>query len=303
MLKRLRVKKGVTLKLSSNQPDWWLMGLVLGLTIFGLVMVANVSVVEAFQDFSDQYYYFRLQLIWAAIGVPAFFLASFVNYHRFKKFAFPLMLGALFLLVLVLIPGVGTEVMGAKRWLGVGGFSFQPAELVKLAFVIYLSFFLSKKRKPWPFLSLLGIILLLIMLEPDLGTALIVSATGMIVYFASGAPLLLIGGVGSLGILGVVGLILSSNYRRERFLTFINPGRDPLGASYHIRQILIALGSGGLTGLGLGQSRQKHEFLPAVTTDSIFAVIGEELGFVGAFLVISCYLFFIWRGIKIAKEA
>jgi len=206
-------------------------------------------------------------------------------------------------LVLVLIPSLGTQIMGARRWLAIGGFGFQPAELIKLTFVLYLAALLSKKKQLWPFLLLLGMILLLIMLEPDLGTAVVVTATGMVVYFASGGPIWQMGLISLTGLLAGVGLIFSSSYRKERLLTFLNPTRDPLGASYHIRQILIALGSGGLFGVGLGQSRQKYEYLPATTTDSIFAVIAEEVGFIGGSLVILAFLVLIWRGMKIAREA
>jgi cell division protein FtsW len=295
--------KKITLKVAPATPDWVLLGLVLVLTVFGVIMVGNASVVEALQDFGDQYHFLRLQIQWVGFGILAMVLASFFRYQRLKPLAFPLMVVNLFLLLLVLIPGIGTEVMGARRWLGVSQFGFQPAELVKLVFVLYLASFFARKRPVWPFLAMMAAILGLIILEPDLSTTVIVTLTGMVVYFASGAPLWLIGILTGVGGVGGVGLILSSTYRRERLLTFLNPTRDPLGASYHIRQILIALGSGGLFGLGLGQSRQKHEYLPATTTDSIFAVIGEELGFIGAALVVIAFMVLIWRGIKIARES
>lgn len=296
-------RRKVVLKKVSAKADWFLIALALGLSIFGVVMVGNASVVEAYRDFGDKLYYLRLQAQWLIFGLLIFFLTSFFDYRRLKIIAFPLMLFTLICLVLVLLPDIGSEALGARRWLGIGTFSFQPAELTKLAFVIYLASFFVSKKKALPFLAILGILVGLIMLEPDLGTAVIVAATGLVVYFIAGAPLLLMGLIGVIGLIGGGGLILFSPYRRERLLTFLDPARDPLGASYHIRQVLIALGSGGLFGLGLGQSRQKHEYLPAVTTDSIFAVIAEEVGFIGASLVILAFLFFIWRGFRIAKEA
>lgn len=302
MSKKFKINR-VTLKLSTNQPDWFLLVLVLGLMVFGIVMVANVSVVEALRDFGDQLYFFKLQARWALMGLAALAFFQFTDYHRLKKLAFPLLLASLLTLVVVLLPWFSAPAMGARRWLAFGGFRFQPAELTKLSFTIYLSIFLSGKKKTWPFILLLGGILALVMMEPDLGTALIISLTGVVIYFASGAPLAVILSLGGAGVLAGLALILSSDYRRERLLTFLNPTRDPLGASYHIHQILIAVGSGGITGLGLGQSRQKHEFLPAVTTDSIFAVIGEELGLIGATLVLAAFLTLIWRGMKIAREA
>jgi len=210
---------------------------------------------------------------------------------------------ALLSLIVVLIPGVGTKVLGARRWLVVGPVRFQPAEFAKLAFVLYLSTFWSSKRSLWPFLIILVVLLGLIMLEPDLGTAVVLATTSLLVYFVSGAPLLSLALVGLVGLLGGAGLILLSPYRRERFSTFLNPTHDPLGASYHIRQILIAIGSGGWFGVGLGQSRQKYEYLPEVSTDSIFAVIAEELGFIGGLVILILFLILIWRGMKIAKEA
>lgn len=298
-----RFKRKVTLKITPAKTDWILVGLVLGLTIFGLIMVGNASVVEAYRDFGDKFYYLRLQTQWVALGLFAFLIACFFNYRRLKMLAIPLLIFTLISLVLVLIPGIGTKALGARRWLGIGAFRFQPAELAKLTMVLYLASFFSNKRSFLPFLALLGILVVLIMLEPDLGTTVVVAATSLVVYFASGASVWQIGLVGLVGLIGGGGLIFFSPYRRERLLTFLNPTRDPLGASYHIRQILIALGSGGVFGVGLGQSRQKYEYLPAATTDSIFAVVAEELGFVGAVAILLAFLFLIWRGFKIASQA
>ncbi|HUV42394.1 MAG TPA: putative lipid II flippase FtsW [Patescibacteria group bacterium] len=301
-MRRLKQNK-ISLKLSHQKADWLLILLVLGLTVFGLIMIANASVVEAYRDFGDKLYYFKLQLQWAGLGLIGFILASFFNYRRLKSLAVPLLIVSLISLGLVLVPGLGTKIMGAQRWLAIGAFRFQPAELAKLAFVFYLAAFMSQKKSPWPFLILLTLLIGLVILEPDLGTAVIIAATGLVVYFASGAPLLWLGLLGILGFLSGLGLIFSSPYRKERVLTFLDPSRDPLGASYHIRQILLALGSGGLFGLGLGQSRQKYEYLPAAATDSIFAIMAEEIGFIGALVIIFVFLLLIWRGFKIAKEA
>jgi len=290
-------------KTSPARTDWWLVGLVFGLTVFGLIMVGNVSVVEAYRDFGDKLYYLRLQLQWAGLGLLAFLAASFFDYRKLKFLALPLLIFTLVCLLLVLIPGLGASILGTRRWLSIGPIHFQPAELAKLTFVLYLSSFFATKKSLLPFLTILGLIVFLIMLEPDLGTTVVLCATGLAVYFASGAPILTIGLIGLTGIAGGAVLILSSAYRRERLTTFLNPTADPLGASYHIRQILIALGSGGLFGVGLGQSRQKYEYLPAVTTDSIFAVIAEELGFIGSVAVLLVFLCLIWRGFRIASRA
>lgn len=296
-------RRKVSLKPSHQKADWFFIALVLGLTAFGLVMVANASVVEAYRDFGDKLYYFKLQLQWVGLGLLGFILTSLFDYRRLRLLAAPLLIVSLIFLALVLVPGLGTKALGAQRWLGIGVFRFQPAELAKLAFVLYLAAFMSQKRSVWPFLILLTVLIGLIILEPDLGTAVIIGATGLVVFFASGAPIFWLGGIVVISFLVGLGLIFLSPYRRERVLTFFNPSRDPLGASYHIRQILLALGSGGLFGLGLGQSRQKYEYLPEAATDSIFAVIAEELGFIGGFLLIVVFLLLIWRGFKVAKEA
>lgn len=293
----------VTLKKASNRPDYLLVTLVFGLTVFGLVMVANASVVEAMRDFGNELYYARLQLQWAVIGVLAFLIFQKLNYRSLKAFAVPLLVFTLVCLVAVIIPGFSVRVLGAKRWLAIGPFKFQPGELAKFSFILWAAAFLSNKRKLFPFAALLGLIIGLIMLEPDLGTTIVLAASGFCVYFGSGAPLWQMLLAVAVGLAGGVGLIVTSSYRLKRVMTFLNPTADPLGSSYHIRQVLIALGSGGLFGLGLGQSRQKYEYLPAVTTDSIFAVIAEEIGFVGGMLVLICFLILIWRGLRIAKQA
>jgi len=298
-----RFRQKVVLKNPLNKPDWLIIGLTLGLTIFGIIMVGNVSVLKAYQDFGDKFHYLRLQIYWALLGIGAFFVTSLLNYNFWKKVAIPLIIFSLITLILVLIPGIGTQALGARRWLGFGFFSFQPAELAKLSFIFYLSSFFSKKKNIWPFLAILGILVGLIMLEPDLGTTVVLAATGLSIYFISGAPIFAIGLIALFSILSGIGLIITSPYRKERLLTFFDPSRDPLGASYHIRQVLIAIGSGGLFGVGLGQSRQKYEYLPEVTTDSIFAIIAEEIGFIGGVIILGLFLLLVWRGFRIAKEA
>ncbi|MBI4035299.1 MAG: putative lipid II flippase FtsW [Candidatus Chisholmbacteria bacterium] len=283
--------------------DKVLLGSVLVLVAFGILMVYNASVVEAFSRFSDKFYFAKLQLRWVALGLVSLFITSYIPYQKLAKVSLPLFLISLFLLIVVLIPGVGVKVQGARRWLSFGPLTLQPAEIVKLTFVLYLASWLEKHQSFWPFMLLSGIVLGLVVLEPDLGTAVVITTTGFLVYFLSGAPLFALIILGLTGFLVSLILILSSGYRKARLLTFFNPTQDPLGTSYHIRQILIALGSGGLFGLGIGRSRQKYAYLPQATTDSIFAIIAEELGFLGAAAVIALVLLVMYRGFKIASHS
>lgn len=293
----------VALKSQTEKIDRWLLFVVVILAIFGILMVYNASVVMAFQNFGDKYFFLRQQLISAAFGLGLMFVLARFDYHRLGKVASFFLLMSFVLLGLVLVPQIGIQALGAKRWLGVGHFNFQPAEIAKLAVILYFASTLAKRTKLFPFLVTLGVAILLIMLEPDLGTTIVLVFASLAIYFVSGASLFYLSFLGILGFLGGLFLILGSSYRRERLLTFFDLGRDPLGASYHIRQIILALGSGGLFGLGLGASRQKYAYLPESMTDSIFAVIGEEMGFLGAVVLIAAFLFLIWRGFKIAKEA
>lgn len=277
--------------------------LVLGLTIFGLIMVGNASVVDAARDFGDKWYYLKLQAGWAALGIVGFWLASRIHYSKYPELAKIGAIGVGILLIAVLIPGVSSRILGARRWISLGIFSFQPAELAKVVMVIYWARLLQLKNSFWPFMISVGAVAGLIMIEPDLGTTIVLVGTALLMYFGSGAKMkyfsIMIPAVLLLG----AALIMFSPYRRARLLTYLDFSRDPLGSSYHIHQVLLSLGSGGVWGVGLGQSRQKYEFLPEVSTDSIFAVVGEELGLIGATAVILTFLALFWAGLKIVKEA
>jgi cell division protein FtsW len=288
---------------SPQRFDLFLTFITLGLVIFGVVMIYNASVVSAHQDFGDKYYYLKNQLVSATVGLIAMGVAAKVNYHYWQKLSPLILAGAVLLLLAVFIPGLGVKAYGAQRWLNLGPINLQPSEMVKLSYIFYLSAWLSRKIKLLPFLIITGLLVGIVLLQRDMGTATIIGLVGLATYFMSGASLWQFGII--LPISAVVGFIfiLSSSYRMKRLFTFLDPTKDPLGSSYHINQVLIALGSGGLLGLGLGESRQKYEYLPEVTTDSIFAVIGEELGFIGAVILIVSFLFLIYRGFKIARNA
>ncbi|KKQ67156.1 MAG: Bacterial cell division membrane protein [Candidatus Daviesbacteria bacterium GW2011_GWA2_38_24] len=285
---------------SKKITDLPLLVTVLVLSLFGLVMVYDASVVQAFKDHGDKYFYIKQQLVWMTLGFLSLIFFSFFNYQHFKKLAV-FGLGVTFILtLLVFVPGLGFAAGGAHRWLRIGGVSIQPAEMIKLATIIYLSYLFEKKMKVAPFLiTTLAVTIVIGLFQRDLGSAIVYFLISLGMFFIAGAPMMYFLSLIPVTLIGLIIFILSSPYRKKRVLAFLDPFADPEGYSYHISQILIALGSGGLFGLGLGQSKQKFEYIPEVTTDSIFAIVGEELGFIGAIILISLLVFLIHRGFKI----
>lgn len=291
------------LKKQNNVADKKLFLLTLVLTVLGLIIVADASSPAALSNFSDRFYYVKQQAVWALIGLGALIFTSKIRYSFWEKIATPLFITSVVLLILVLIPGIGVKVMGARRWIILGTYSFQPSELVKLALTIYIAKIAACDKGSLSYFLPIAIVAGLIMLQPDLGTTLVVASAGMAQVFIAGVNLLHFAGAAAAGALSSFLLIITSSYRRDRLMTFLQQSQDPLGKSYHIRQVLLGLGSGGIFGVGLGQSRQKFLFLPEAATDSIFAVIAEEVGFVGSIVLISLLLVFIFRGLKIATAA
>jgi len=308
--------------MTKNKPDYLLFLAILALTLFGVVAVYDASLVYAHSVFGGQYHFLLLQLSWVILGMLGMTIISKISYWQWQKIATPLFFFSLFGLLFVVLPtGFSPVLYGARRWIIlnpkplpvlpiINRLSFQPSELMKISWIIFLAALLTKKEegekgsKTKAALLFLVLILGLMIKQPDFGTALVLASIGLGIYFLSGAPLLPF--LGSLGVLGVLGfsLIVTSPYRRQRLLTYLNPSAsDPTGSGYHLRQVLISIGSGGLWGLGLGQSRQKYGYLPEVTGDSIFAIICEETGFVGGVGVIVAYLFLIWRLFLVAARA
>ncbi len=273
------------------------------LVVIGLIAVLDASAPQAINVFGDKFYLFKNQLVWGFVGFVALLVSSKINYKFWEKLATPLFIFVLVSLILVLIPGIGAKLLGARRWISIGSIFFQPSELAKFGLILYLAKFMSKKKASIGYFLPLVIVSFLIMLEPDLGTTMIILLTGAIQIFASQINLLQFSGVGILGGLIVFLLVMISPYRKDRLLTFLEQSSDPLGKSYHIRQILLGLGSGGLFGVGLGGSRQKFLFLPEASTDSIFAVIAEEIGFICALGLIFLLGFYVVRALRIAKYA
>lgn len=285
--------------------DSILLLLVVFLVLFGLLMLYDASSFVSFRDFADKYHYVKEQFIWMILGFFALIFFSFFDYHKFYSLSVPLIILALILLILVFMPGVGLYILGARRWIHVGSFVIQPGEFVKLALALYLSAWFSHKEKKrfFAFFLFIGLILLLVMLEPDMGTAAIILLEALCIYFISGGSIFIL--ATALPVIGLFGyfLVKISPYRAARLSSFFNTSESIENTSYHVKQILIALGMGGLTGVGLGNSLQKYAYLPENTTDSIFAIIGEELGFVGAVGLVAVFALLFWRGFLIAGGA
>ncbi|WP_418790566.1 stage V sporulation protein E [Phosphitispora sp. TUW77] len=291
-----------------KSPDILLFGAVVLLLGIGVVMVYSASQVTAYEKLDDTFYYLKKQALWALIGITAMALVMKIDYWKYKKWAVLFLILAFILLIAVVLPGIGTSVKGAQRWLGVGSMRIQPSEVIKLSLVIFMSYGLTKNRSRikqftsgmLPYLAILAAACILILLQPDLGTAVSLAGTVYIMLFAAGARgkhlfYLAMAGLAAVGL-----AIILEPYRMSRFLAFLDPWADPRGTGFHIIQSLYAIGSGGLFGLGLGQSHQKFFYLPEQHTDFIFAVLGEELGFFGGAFVILLFLVFVWRGFKIA---
>lgn len=267
---------------------------------FGLVAIYNASVVDAFRTFGDKFHYVKQQSIWIIVGIVAALITSNLPVNLLKKYAHILYGFTLFLMVIVLIPGIGSKFLGARRWIDIGFTVVQPSELLKITLAIYLAKWLEQERSLKHFLTLLGVNLILIMLQPDLGTAIITIAVSFMVYYLSGAKLKEIFTFILILAVAISALIVLSPYRMDRVKTFLDPTNDPLGASYHINQVLYGLGSGGVSGVGLGRSRQKYAYLPEATTDSIFVIIAEEFGFLGSSLFIITLVGLLMYSFKVA---
>lgn len=286
-----------------HQLDISLLVAVVILTFFGLIMVYDSSAAQAFQNYNDRYFFIKQQLVWVLLGFLAMGFLTILSYQHLKKLAPVAFILSFILLLLVFVPGFGTSALGAHRWLKIGFLTIQPAEIIKLTSIIFFSALFEKRVKTILFLIFFIPVTVIIGFgQKDLGSTVVYAIAMIGLYFIAGAPLKYFIALLPIFFLGGIGFILSSSYRLQRVLAFFDPFADPQGFTYHILQILIALGSGGFWGLGIGQSRQKFNFIPEVTTDSIFAVVGEELGFLGSTLLILLIGFMLIRSFKIASS-
>jgi cell division protein FtsW len=295
----------------TKSPDFIIFFSIITLLGLGIVMVFSASAVSAYVHFNDSYYFLKRQLVWAAAGLLLMIFFMQIDYHVWRKWAKPIFYATVILLVLVLVPGIGKVVNGARRWIDFKLFALQPSEIAKLSMVFFMAESLTRQQDRItnlmkglvPHLLVLLIVFGLILKEPDLGTALAIGGTIFLMFFASGAKVAHLGSLVGLGVIGIIVAIIAEPYRMRRITAFADPWQDPLDTGYHIIQSLYALGSGGVFGLGLGRSREKFLYLPEPHTDFIFAILGEELGFIGTVTVVLLFFLFAWRGYKVAISA
>ena len=305
-----RAKPSVSV--AANHPAVLLPITVGALVVTGLVMVLSASSVVSYASNGSSFLYFQKQFLWAAIGVVGFLFFARMDYRRLKGWGYLAYGAVTALLVAVLIPGVGITAGGSSRWIGVGSFAIQPSEFAKLALILFAADVFSRKdeksfrefsHSALPLIPALGVLAILVMAQPDLGTTVLLSSIGLGLLFVAGAPMrhVVPMGIAGVGLAGIAAVAMP--YRRDRLLAFMDPWKDPLETGYHTIQSLIALGSGGWFGVGIGASRQKWYYVPNAHTDFIFAILGEEMGLLGTFAVLGMFAFLTYLGVRIARGA
>jgi cell division protein FtsW len=289
-------------------PDFLLFLLTLVLATFGLIMIYSTSAILGQDKFGSAYHFFLRQLLWVALGTVALWVMSRVDLESLRALAIPGLLAAIVLMALVCVPGIGKVVGGAQRWFKLGPFSFQPSEVMKLMLVFYLADSLARRRQSlsgfsgiMPYLVILGVVMLLLEKQHDFGTAVLLAVVTILLLFLAGLPWAYVLIPVSILVPVFMFMVESSSYRMKRIMSFLNPGDDPLGMGFQLKQSLITVANGGLFGVGLSNSSQKLFYLPASHTDFIFAIIAEELGMLGAATLVILFAVFILRGFKIAS--
>ncbi len=283
---------------------------VILITVFGLLMIYSASFIWAEFKFNNPYHFVIMQGIFFLIGLILMLVMAKIDYHIYYKYANVILIICAILLTLVLIPGIGSIRNGSRSWFGLGPLGIQPSEFAKIGLIIYVSKYLTNNEKLMksitkgvlPILGVIGLFFLLIMLEPDFGSAMVIVLTLVVLIFISGVNISFFVKMGLLGLMGIVGIIIAAPYRIKRIVSFLNPWSDPLGSGYQILQSLYAIGPGGLIGQGLFNSRQKFFYLPEPQTDFIFSIISEELGFLGVLIVTSLFLLIFYEGISISLK-
>ncbi len=293
-----------------NKIDYKLFIAVCIIALFGIIMIYSASSIWAEYKFQDSFKFVKAQGFFFILGIFIMLFLSKVDYHFYYKKSNMILLGCFILLILVLIPGIGTIRNGSRSWFGIGGFGIQPSEFAKIGLIMYVAKYLANNKKNMrniksgviPILLVIMTFFALIMLEPDFGTAMVIVLTLVVMIFISGVKISFFVRIGILGLMGIVGLILVAPYRMARIISFLNPWTDPLGSGFQIIQSLYAIGPGGLLGQGFMKSRQKHFYLPEPQTDFIFSIISEEFGFLGVLIVTSIFFFIFFRALMVSLK-
>ena len=312
MVQTLRVKKIFYAPKRGQKADKVLQAVLASVLVFGLISLSSASSVVSYDKFDgDAYRYFKRQLFGLILGLIAYFILSKIDYHIWRKYAFGFLLFSVLLLILVFIPGLSANYGKARSWISVFGFSLQPSEFVKLSFLLYLAAWLETKKRDLsdiregigPFVVVLGLIGGLMLMQPDIGTLSIITLVSLIVYFVGGGRKTHIAVIVLIGMVLFVLMLQFKSYQINRFRCYVDPSFSSDDICYQINQSLIAVGSGGVFGRGLGESRQKYMYLPEVSGDSIFAIIAEETGLIVSGILIILFLIIFYRGYKIALAA
>ncbi len=291
--------------------DLIIMMMAVALTCFGMVMVYSASSIMAAKKFHDSFFFLKRQGMFALAGFALMYCAMHIDYHFWRKAAVPILLVCLAALILVLVPGIGGSVKGATRWIRLPGFNFQPAELAKIALIMYMAYSLDKhqdkvrfmKTGVFPYMLILGAMIVLLMVQPDMGSSMTLAAVAIVMLFAAGTRLSHIFSIILFSMPIVYYLVMHKEYRKRRILSFLNPWEDPTNTGFQIIQSWLAFGTGGIFGQGLGEGKQKLFYLPEAHTDFILSVVGEELGFIGVITIASMFFLLVHRCIRVAIHA
>jgi cell division protein FtsW len=291
--------------------DLIILMMAIALTCFGVVMVYSASSIMAAKKFHDSFYFLKRQGVFALLGFGLMYAAMVTDYHFWRKAAVPILLLCLAALVLVLLPGIGGSVKGATRWIRLFGFNFQPAELAKLSMIIYMAYSLDKRQDKvrfmktgvFPYMLILGVMILLLMVQPDMGSSMTLAAVAIIMLFAAGTRLSHILSIILFSLPFLYYAVMHKEYRKRRILSFLNPWQDPTDTGFQIIQSWLAFGTGGIIGQGLGEGKQKFFYLPEAHTDFILSVVGEELGFIGVVTIAAMFFLLVHRSIRVAVHA
>lgn len=291
-------------------PDYFLLFMVLLLISFGIIMIFSASPSVGYEYFGDPFYFIKKHLLYLFLGILVFIFGLVIDYAEYKKYSLFLVIAVIALLVLTSLPGFGVISGGARRWLNLKIFLFQPSELAKIIVIFFLASAIEKKKEKitdfWqgllPLLIVVGMIVLFILKQPDLGTTLVIISLTLMMVFVGGARLMHILMIVVTGLLGAVVVILMNPYQMKRIFAYLNPWKDPLGINFHVIQSWIAVGSGGIFGLGLGSSKLKYSYLPQQYTDFIFAILCEEGGFILSLAVVIVLMFFMFRCFRLVLK-